>query len=101
MEDLGRGSQLRGDDSYLPLDTPLSNADTQRFDVQLVFEAVEDFIADRAVVPQADQGQAFGRQRLVAQPPERQANLGRTFLVPSSIGRKPLHAASIVHAQPV
>ena len=39
----------------------------QRFDVQFMLKMMQDFVADRAVIAQADESQSLGRQRFVAQ----------------------------------
>jgi len=45
----------------------LAETDAHRLDVEFLLESVENLVADRALVPQRDQGSALGRQGLVAE----------------------------------
>jgi len=56
-----------------------SETETERFDVQFVFETVQQLVADRAVIAQTDKGQPLGRQGLMPQTPRGFRGFERAF----------------------
>ncbi len=46
-------------------------AQAQRLDIQLMLQAVQHLVADRAVITEPNEGRSFGGQRLFSQPKSR------------------------------
>jgi hypothetical protein len=47
-----------------------ADAEAYCFNVQFMLQPVEDLVADRAVIPHADQRHPFGSKRFMAEPPK-------------------------------
>src|SRR5947208_13130766 len=77
----------------------LSDTEAQRFDIELVLQAMEHFVADRAVITQPDQGRPVSRQRLMPQPPEGLGGFHRTLLIHGAGSRVALEPPAIMDAQ--
>src|SRR5215831_19367950 len=85
----------------LPGHTSFADPVTQRLDIEFMFQAMEDFVADRAVITKRDQGKPLCRQRLMAQPSEGFACLNRTVWIHGVGTREALELASVIHTQAI
>ena len=77
----------------------LADPKPQCFDVQLMLQMMKDFVADRAVIAQADESQSLGRQCFVAQSLKSLGGFTRIVLMNGCRTRHAFQLTSILHTQ--
>lgn len=79
----------------------LSDAETKRFDIEFVFEAMEQFVADRAVISESDQSQPLSRYGLMPQASEGVSGFERALRIDGSGLGVTLKTSTIMETQPL
>ena len=76
-------------------------AEPQRLDVQLVLKPMQHFVANGAVITQADQCDAFGINRLMTQSAEGIGRFLCTLRIHGRVRSKTFEPAPIMDTQPI
>jgi hypothetical protein len=77
----------------------LADPKPQCFDVQFMLQMMQDFVADRAVIAQADKSQSLGRQCFVAQSLKGLGGFTRIVFVNGCRTRQAFQLTPILHTQ--